>query len=396
MFCENCGRPLLDGEVCTCTQQNAAPAPGPAYEPTAPQQPAPAAPVAPEPAPVYAAPQQPAPAQFVPQQPAPQQFAPQQPAPQQFAPQQPAPQQFAPQQPAPQQPAPQQFAPQPVPVYTKPSLDNIKVTSSKYPGYNPNYDADRVGKGAYNRIAVFLSSPLILVYGILISVTILMNLITAFMTPSFTMVLTIISSLVQSLVAIAAIVTFVSAKGYLKTGKPITPVGLTMASGFYIYQGIMLIIVASLCVIAGIIAASAVKDFTPFLVMLVAPIIIIFVGIIPMFSASHAFQGVRYLLTGRGNRYRVSLYPVVMLIISAVFSLIGTLIVISAAGFLTTISRSMRGVPFADQIIGFLFGGSGVIVMIISSIITLTTAILGAVIFLKARKAQSEAYLIND
>ena len=73
MFCENCGRQLQDGEVCTCTQQAPAVNDQPAPETQAPAAPQPAPqPQAyqpqPAPQPVY---QQPAP-QPVYQQPAPQ------------------------------------------------------------------------------------------------------------------------------------------------------------------------------------------------------------------------------------------------------------------------------------------------------------------------------------
>ena len=442
MFCENCGRPLLDGEVCTCTQQNVAPAPEPAYEPTAPQQPAPAAPVAPEPAPVYAAPQQPAPAQFVPQQPAPQQFVPQQPAPQQFAPQQPAPQQFAPQQPAPQQfapqpapqqfapqpapqqyvpqpapqqpapgqfapqPAPQQFAPQPapqqfakpVPQYTKPSLDNIKSINSKYPGYNPNYDADVIGKASYNRISVFLSSPIIFVYGILVAVALFIDIIASVTSPGLLgsmAFFTVIGDLVKALVPIAAIITFTSAKKYLATGKPVSPVGLTIASGYYIFLGILLIISASLLFIFGCIGAYAIGSFYPLLIMLIADAVLVFVGIIPMFSASHSFQGVRYLLTNRGKRYQVSLYPAVMLIISGVLSLISVIMSISAMSFINSLARNMGGVPMMDTIMSFLFGsGSSIAFLVINTLLSLGSVALGAVIFIQAKKAQTEAWLL--
>jgi len=428
MFCENCGRPLLDGEVCTCTQQNAVPAPEPAYEPTAPQQPAPAAPVAPEPAPVYAAPQQPAPAQFVPQQPAPQQFVPQQPAPQQFAPQQPAPQQYVPQpapqqpapgqfapqpapqqfapQPAPQQFAPQQFAPQPapqqfakpVPQYTKPSLDNIKPINSKYPGYNPNYDADVIGKASYNRISVFLSSPIILVYGILVAVALFIDIIASVTSPGLLgsmAFFTVIGDLVKALVPIAAIITFTSAKKYLATGKPVSPVGLTIASGYYIFLGILLIISASLLFIFGCIGTYAIGSFYPLLIMLIADAVLVFVGIIPMFSASHSFQGVRYLLTNRGKRYQVSLYPAVMLIISGVLSLISVIMSISAMSFINSLARNMGGVPMMDTIMSFLFGsGSSIAFLVINTLLSLGSVALGAVIFIQAKKAQTEAWLL--
>ena len=164
MFCENCGRQLLDGEVCTCTQQTPVTSEQPAPAPQAPEAPQPQL-YQPQPQPVYQPTPEPAPAPA----PAPTPVY-QQPAPA------PAP------QPAYQQPAP---APAPQPAYQQPA---------PAPAYQPAYQPvqpsayqpvtkpvaekpSSFGKPRYNLMAQLLSSPVILVFGILYAVSILFQLI---------------------------------------------------------------------------------------------------------------------------------------------------------------------------------------------------------------------------
>ncbi|MCR5828772.1 MAG: hypothetical protein K6F93_00280 [Lachnospiraceae bacterium] len=405
MFCENCGRPLRDGEICTCTQQNPTPA--------APEQPVSVqpAPLVPE-QPVYSQPAPAAPEQPVYSQPAP--VAPEQPVysqPAPAVPEQPVSVQPAPvvpeqpvySQPAPGQPVYSQPAPgQPVysqPIYTQPYP---APTAPKYFPYG--------GPGTfnYNRFANILGSPLLLVYGILSGITLLFSGIISFVLNSaspVTMFFSLLGLMVATLPIIAALTTYCSARSNLKTGNPITTAGLTIASGYSIAIAVIMCICAALLFVTLIIA-FAYEMLTSAMIILLSIFIVTFFGIVPYFLLSSSFRGIRYMIAGTGAPRNVSLYPIVIKIINTAFSVIALIcyMMVSLAygkdltRFIRSVLRDYSRVfgrsyvDFTYDIFEGLFSGAGFVFILLSMIIGIVTEIVFIVLLIKARNTQQDIY----
>lgn len=388
MFCENCGKQLQDGEVCTCTQQVSPMNEQPVYQPAEipVSQPAPEAPqTEAAPAPAY----QPQPAY---QQPAYQQPAPQ-PAPQPAY--QPAYQQ--PVQPAYQQPAPQPAYQQPVQPYAYTPVS--KPVAEKPSGY---------GKPRYNLMAQFLSSPIILVFGIMYAVTLLFSLINIVSTFNFASVFSLIGVLVESLIPVAALITWVSAKNYTTKGTPISPSGLTIASGLFKAYGIVWIVITSIFTLFILIICGISKSGYP-LIMLIVPVILVFFQIVFYFSLSNAFKSVRHEITDRYFGSGISLYPVVIKcigMVGQVLSLIFTIMLVASTSkiysmlnntdALRDIRRSL-GKDAYNTIMSFFMPSTGAIaISIITSLIALAVSVIAVIILVKARQVKGQAYTIKQ
>ena len=395
MFCENCGRQLLDGEVCTCTQQTPVTSEQPAPAPQAPEAPQPQL-YQPQPQPVYQPTPEPAPAPA----PAPTPVY-QQPAPA------PAP------QPAYQQPAP---APAPQPAYQQPA---------PAPAYQPAYQpvqpsaytpvskpvAEKpasYGKPRYNLMAQLLSSPVILVFGILYAVSILFQLISVASSFSLLSVFTLILVLLDSLIAVGAIICWVSAKGYISKSTPISTVGLTMASGLLKAYGIVYIVLCSILTLLVLISCGASGSAYP-LITLIIPVALVFFKVAYYFSLSNALKAVRHEISIHYYGNGISLYPVVIKCINTVFQVIGfifTIIFLFAAssivnslssnGLLRELRRSI-GREYYDMIMDFLLPSSGAVaVTVITSLVGLAISVLAIVILIKARQAKAQTYMMKE
>ncbi len=384
MFCENCGRQLQDGEVCTCTQQ--APA---VNEQPAPETQAPAAPqpqyYQPQPQPAYQPTPAPAPAPAPAYQPAP---APQPaPQPQAYQPQ-PAP------QPVYQQPAPQPAYQQTQPVY-RPVAKPVAERAYSY------------GKPRYNLTAQFLASPIILVFAIFYAVDILFRLIGVAVSFSFFSIFSIIFILIDSLVVVGALISFVSAKGYISKGTPISPAGLTIASGLFKAYGIVFIVISSILTIAILIVCCAAESAIPLIIMVV-PIAMILV-IIYYFSLSSAFKSIRHEISNNHYSKGISLYPVVFKCIGTAFAVIGLIFTVvitsTTAGILGLINRGgilyeLRrelGRDLYDAIMSFIISSDEMIgFTIISSLFGIALSVLGIVVLVKARQAKAQTLMMKE
>ena len=391
MFCENCGRQLQDGEVCTCTQQ--APA---VNEQPAPETQAPAAPqpqyYQPQPQPAYQPTPAPAPAPAPAYQPAP---APQ-PAPQ--------PQAYQPQtQPAPQ-PVYQQPAPQPAYQQTQPAYQPVYQPVAK-PVAERAYS---YGKPRYNLTAQFLASPTILVFGILYAFSILFQLISVATSFSVSSVFTLIFILLDSMVAIGAFISWASAKSYMSKGTPISPAGLTMASGLFKAYGIVFIVISSIITLLVLIACGMAHSAYPMITLLV-PVTLVFFKVAFYFSLSNAFKSIRHEIANNHYGSGISLYPVVIKCISTAFqviSIIITLVLVSSAsgiygilnesGALRELRREL-GRDVYDTVMSFILPSSGAVaISIIVSLVGLAISVLAIIILIKARQTKAQTYSMKE
>jgi len=381
MFCENCGRQLLDGEVCTCTQQTPVTSEQPAPAPQAPEAPQPQL-YQPQPQPVYQPTPEPAPAPAPAPQPVYQQPAPAPaPAPQPAPAYQPVP------QPAYQPVQPSAYQPVTKPVAEKPSS---------------------FGKPRYNLMAQLLSSPVILVFGILYTASILFQLISIASSFSIFSIISLILVLLDSLVAVGAFISWGSAKNYIAKSTPISTTGLTMASGLFKAYGIVYIVFASIFTLIILIACGSIGSSAP-LILLLGPIALIFFKIAYYFSLSNALKAVRHEISNHYYGNGISLYPVVIKCINTVFQVIGfifTIVILFAASSIMNslnsygLLRDMRrylGRETYDTIMEFLIPSSGAIaITIITSLVGLAISVLAIVILIKARQAKNQTYMMKE
>lgn len=381
MFCENCGRQLLDGEVCTCTQQTPITSEQPAPAPQAPEAPQPQL-YQPQPQPVYQPTPEPAPAPAPAPQPVYQQPAPAPaPAPQPAPAYQPVP------QPAYQPVQPSAYQPVTKPVAEKPAS---------------------FGKPRYNLMAQLLSSPVILVFGILYTASILFQLISIASSFSFFSVISLILVLLDSLVAVGAFISWGSAKSYIAKSTPISTTGLTMASGLFKAYGIVYIVFASIFTLIILIACGSIGSSAP-LIMLLVPIALVFFKIAYYFSLSNTLKAVRHEISIHYYGNGISLYPVVIKCINTVFQVIGfifTIVILFAAssimnslnsyGFLRDMRRYL-GRETYDTIMEFLIPSSGALaITIITSLVGLAISVLAIAILIKARQAKNQTYMMKE
>ncbi|MBO4497869.1 MAG: hypothetical protein J5739_06660 [Lachnospiraceae bacterium] len=373
MFCENCGRQLLDGEVCTCTQQTPVTSEQPAPAPQAPEAPQPQL-YQPQPQPVYQPTPEPAPA----------------PAP--------APQPVY-QQPAPA-PAP---APQPAPAY-QPVQPSAYQPVTKPVAEKPS----SFGKPRYNLMAQLLSSPVILVFGILYTASILFQLISIASSFSFFSIISLILVLLDSLVAVGAFISWGSAKSYISKSTPISTAGLTMASGLFKAYGIVYIVFASIFTLIILIACGSIGTSAP-LILLLIPVALIFFKIAYYFSLSNVLKAVRHEISNHYYGNGISLYPVVIKCINTVFQVIGFIfnivILFAASSIMNSLNsygllRDMKrylGREVYDTIMEFLIPSSGAIaITIITSLVGLAISVLAIAILIKARQAKNQTYMMKE
>lgn len=256
-------------------------------------------------------------------------------------------------------------------------------------------------------MAQFLSSPVILVFAILYSLDLLIRLIGVAVSFDVFSIFRIIAILIDSLFVVGALICFASARGYISKGTPISPAGLTIASGLSKAYGIVFIVISSILTIAILIVCVVEESAIP-LVAMVVPIAMILV-IIYYFSLSNAFKSIRHEISNTPCSRGVSLYTVVFKCIGTAFAVIGLIFTVvitsTTAGILGLINRggllydlrSALGRDLYDAIMSFFnYSDKMAPVTIISSILEIVLAILGIVVLVKARQAKAQTLMMKE
>ena len=256
-------------------------------------------------------------------------------------------------------------------------------------------------------MAQFLSSPIILVFAIFYAVDLLFRLIGVATSFDIVSIFSIIFILIDSLVVVGALISFVSAKGYISKGTPISPAGLTIASGLFKAYGIVFIVIASILTIAILIVCVAAESAIPLIIMVV-PIAMILV-IIYYFSLSSAFKSIRHEISNNHYSKGISLYTVVFKCIGTAFAVIGLIFTVvitsTTAGILGLINRGgilyeLRrelGRDLYDAIMSFIISSDEMIgFTIISSLFGIALSVLGIVVLIKARQAKAQTLMMKE
>ncbi len=282
-----------------------------------------------------------------------------------------------------------------------------------YTQSSPAYRFAGFGTSAYKRIAAFLSSPLILVYAIAVGGILVIDLISFFRIIEYyttsSLIATIVGFVLQILLFIAPILVFASARGYISKGKPISSAGFSIASGVYLTYGILHIILDVLLFVS-ILIMFFLTSVPQMLLLLFIPIISIFLWPVEYFTLNSSFRAIRFMVTGRGRPGTVSAYPMVIMVIKSLFTIVRLILAFVIFGFADTLIYKMYDLIPRDVErmlwdigldIGDLFARvtslfSTNIMIVISAILSFISLILGVVIFAKARKAQQDAAMMKN
>ncbi len=224
---------------------------------------------------------------------------------------------------------------------------------------------------------------------------------------SFLSIFSIIFILIDSLVVVGALISFVSAKGYISKGTPISPAGLTIASGLFKAYGIVFIVISSIFTLLILIACGASGSVYP-LISLLVPIVMIFI-IIYYFSLSNVFKSIRHEIANNHYSSGISLYPVVFKCIGTAFRVIGFIITImitsTTAGILGLVNRGgtlyelrrALGKDLYDAIMSFIYSTDEMIAFsVISFVLEIALAVLAIIILIKARQTKAQTYSMKE
>jgi len=332
MFCENCGRQLNEGEVCTCTGAQAPHVspfrPAPAFPGSAP---------APTPEPAFSEPvMSPAPEPVFSesaQAPAPEPV---------FSESAQAPAS------APVFSEPAQ-APAPEPIFSEsaqapaPVMPQAAFSQAPAPTAYQAPKAPVTGHTAATRDAALaaLGSPFVLVFGLVTLAKVIFDLVTTLqgqnginligVIPShfvlgsgttMSLYISVAFSVLPLFISVASIVTFCTAKYAKATGKPFSTIGPTLASAFCIAK---LTLIIRLALIIGFIFVSiaAVTGYAELYTGLIVSGLLLLYGFLYYFFISRAVRGIRNMATGQGKHFRVSILP----LISMVFAIFAHILV---------------------------------------------------------------------
>ncbi len=297
--------------------------------------------------------------------------------------------------------------------YNRPYPGQQPYAQPAYTQSSPAYRFAGFGTSAYKRIAAFLSSPLILVYAIAVGGILVIDLISFFRIIEYyttsSLIATIVGFVLQILLFIAPILVFASARGYISKGKPISSAGFSIASGVYLTYGILHIILDVLLFVS-ILILYFLTSVPQMLLLLFIPIISIFLWPVEYFTLNSSFRAIRFMVTGRGRPGTVSAYPMVIMVIKSLFTIVRLILAFVIFGFADTLIYKMYDLIPRDVErmlwdigldIGDLFARvtslfSTNIMIVISAILSFISLILGVVIFAKARKAQQDAAMMKN
>ncbi|MCR5521867.1 MAG: hypothetical protein K6F44_08205 [Lachnospiraceae bacterium] len=324
MFCENCGRLLEPGEICTCTQQT--PVSGEAVDPTpaavdavsdAPAADAPAVDAVSDAPAVDAVSDAPADA-----------------------------------------PAPvtssgislvlDDFDDTPVPSFTTAAEDPI--TDIPVPAAPeqpvPLNEAPSTGKAepAGNPVIRFLGSPLILIFGLLELAKIVFDIITtinggslycfAGIIPDFVIEgtgkyynigLVIVLSILPSFLALAALITFITARISRNSDGPMPSLGLSILSAYFTAM-IVIDVTSGVLGAYSFVTSVAASDVEYGFAILLIPCVIYIIDILYYVLLNNSVKGLRFTACNYGRPHRVSVFPPIVMIIVMILEAIGAVL----------------------------------------------------------------------
>lgn len=363
MFCENCGKFLQDGEVCTCTQQVPVGNPtAPSLDNQVPVQPA---------QPVYnQAPQ-------YNQAPAGQPLYNQAPAGQPQYNQAPAGQ---PQYNQAQAGQPQYNQAPVQPQYNQGGYQ--KPTPIPREAFQPAI-SQKVGTPSYVGTASFLSSPLVLVFGIMTA----LGLFCTFILTGVSL-LSIIYNVLPILTIIGIFVTFASAKGYMNTGKPVSTTGLSILSGSLIAKIVLVCVgfgLMDLLLLIASVSTGMIQGWIVFFVM--AAITVLF--IIFYVTERKCIKALKYRIADTEPEL-VSMFPAIMLFIVAALVLIGTITSVVAIGFMEDALDSIAYMmpnrdtrKFVQSLFESILNPTPIL---ISGLVTVASSVIKGIVIIKAKQ----------
>lgn len=173
-------------------------------------------------------------------------------------------------------------------------------------------DTNKVGQSEYTLVTRFLSSPLMLIFGILSCVQL------AFEFTFLSILGSIVALVIQIFSIVGIFITYTSARRYTNTGQPMTTTGLTIMSGCVITK------LVCVCIIFGLLIFLAfiylIERRNPFMAIAVGILIIpiVFLTLILMYCITYrrTIKALRYKLSDTAS-CKASMYPVYFCFICA-------------------------------------------------------------------------------
>jgi len=179
-----------------------------------------------------------------------------------------------------------------------------------------------IGSPSYNRMANFLASPIIMVYGIALMILALYNFFTQIgYSGNFQNALTVLITFsIYGLLSISLISIFFSARNYLSKKVPISSMFLSIAAG------VMIALVVIFAIATIIVCISYAKLYyvsrnpgLGFILIIFFTISYLAISIVCLIQIRNSFIGVRHMISNTGKPHRISLFaPVAMTIALAI------------------------------------------------------------------------------